>query len=104
MTKYQKRADTEATGKLQTATTEDIAPEDIVMPGSSSHLPAVEGSAEAMVGAVEAAVQVKLDDLMKGKVLSFWPFSWDLHATDTNAPILNGLAAILKEAPQLAIP
>jgi len=50
-----------------------------------------------------AAVQVKLDDLMKGKVLSFWPFSWDLHATDTNAPILNGLAAILKEAPQLAI-
>ena len=50
-----------------------------------------------------AAMQVKLDHLMKGKALSFWPFSWDLHATDTNAPILNGLAAILKEAPQLAI-
>jgi len=50
-----------------------------------------------------AAVQVKLDDFMKGKALTFCPYSWDLHAIDTNAPILNGLVAILKEAPQLAI-
>ena len=46
-----------------------------------------------------ATVQIKLDDLMKGKVLNFKTLSWDLNAIKTNAPILNGLAAILKEAP-----
>ena len=50
-----------------------------------------------------ATVQIKLDDLMKGKVLNFKTLSWDLDAIKANAPILNGLAAILKEAPQLAI-
>ena len=53
--------------------------------------------------AAAAKVQIKLDDLMKGKVLNFKTLSWDLDAIKANAPILNGLAAILKEAPQLAI-
>ena len=49
--------------------------------------------------AAAAKVQIKLDDLMKGKVLNFKTMSWDLDAIKANAPILNGLAAILKEAP-----